>query len=197
MISRITGKWAANWVNELRFNWEALSNRWNQLVLNYSPDRQRETLERLGMKTPGWQDMVIAMVIGLSLIALAVTGWMLRVVRERDPVERAWMAFCKRLARAGAARAPYEGPLDYGKRAADLLQRERHAPYRRASKPSRAAMRCCATGRNRIECGSSSSPNSCGISVFETHLRPRRAGPSGQRNVPGSGRIGPRRSGRA
>ena len=61
--------------------------------------------------------MVIAMAVGLTLIALAVTGWMLRVVRERDPVERAWLAFCKRLARAGAARAPYEGPLDYARRA--------------------------------------------------------------------------------
>jgi hypothetical protein len=36
-------------------------------------------------------------------------------------VERAWATFCKRLARAGAPRAPYEGPLDYGRRAADQL----------------------------------------------------------------------------
>jgi transglutaminase-like putative cysteine protease len=122
LITRFTGTWSAGWINELRFNWEALSNRWNQLVLNYSPDRQRETLERLGMKTPGWQDMVVAMVIGLALISLAVTGWMLRVVRERDPVERAWIAFCRRLARAGAARAPYEGPLDYAARAAAQLR---------------------------------------------------------------------------
>ena len=122
LINRITGGWSAQWVNQLRFNWEALSNRWNQLVLNYNPDRQRETLERLGMKTPDWRDMVIAMVIGLSLIALVVAGWMLRVVRERDPVERAWQAFCKRLAKAGAPRAPHEGPLDYARRAQAQLQ---------------------------------------------------------------------------
>lgn len=121
LITRIAGSWSANWVNKMRFQWEALSNRWNQLVLNYSPDRQRETLERLGMKTPDWRDMVIAMVIGLGLISLAVTGWMLRAVRERDPVERAWARFCKRLARAGAPRAPHEGPLDYGRRAAREL----------------------------------------------------------------------------
>ena len=73
------------------------------------------------MKTPEWRDMVLAMVVGVGLIALVVTGWMLRVVRERDPVERAWQAFCKRLARAGMPRAPHEGPLDYGSRAAGLL----------------------------------------------------------------------------
>jgi hypothetical protein len=121
LITRIAGGWSADWVNKMRFNWEAMSNRWNQLVLNYSPDRQRETLERLGMSTPDWRDMVLAMVVGIGLIAMVVTGWMLRVVRERDPVERAWAAFCRRLSRAGAPRAPYEGPLDYGRRAADQL----------------------------------------------------------------------------
>jgi len=128
LISRLTGGWSANWVNQMRFNWEALGNQWNQFVLNYSPDRQRETLERLGMKTPDWRDMVIAMVIGVGLIALAVTGWMLRAVRERDPVERAWSAFCRRLARAGAAREASEGPLDYGRRAAATLRPGRAAP---------------------------------------------------------------------
>jgi transglutaminase-like putative cysteine protease len=124
LITRFTGAWSAAWLDRVRFDWEAVSNRWNQLVLNYSPDRQRETLERLGMKTPDWRDMAIAMVTGVGLICLVVTGWMLRAVREHDPVERAWRAFCKRLARAGAPRESFEGPLDYGKRAAALLQRE-------------------------------------------------------------------------
>lgn len=122
MITRLTGAWSAAWVERLRFNWEALSNRWNQFVLNYSPDRQRETLERLGMKTPDARDMAIAMVTGVALIGLVVAGWMLRAVREHDPVERAWKTFCKRLARAGAPRAAHEGPLDYGRRAAAQLQ---------------------------------------------------------------------------
>lgn len=121
LITRIAGGWSAEWVNRMRFNWEAVSNRWNQFVLNYSPDRQRETLERLGMKSPDWRDMVLGLVVGVGLIAMVVTGWMLRVVRERDPVERAWQAFCKRLARAGTPRAPHEGPLDYGNRAAGRL----------------------------------------------------------------------------
>ena len=122
LITRIAGGWSADWVNKMRFNLEAVSNRWNQFVLNYSPDRQRETLERLGMKTPDWRDMVLAMVVGLGLISLVITGWMLRIVRERDPVERAWASFCKRLAKAGAPRASYEGPLDYGQRASEQLR---------------------------------------------------------------------------
>jgi transglutaminase-like putative cysteine protease len=122
LIARFAGTWGASWLEHVRFDWEALSNRWNQFVLNYSPDRQRETLERLGMKTPDWRDMAIAMVVGLGLVGLVVMGWMLRAVRERDPVERAWKAFCRRLGRAGAPRQAYEGPLDYGRRAAARLQ---------------------------------------------------------------------------
>ena len=122
MISRIAGAWSTDALQKLRFNWEAVTNTWNQWVLNYSPDRQRETLERLGMKTPTWQDMVIAMIIGAALVSLVVTGWVLKNQRERDPVQRAWERFCKRIAKAGLTREPSEGPLDFARRAAQHVR---------------------------------------------------------------------------
>ncbi len=131
LIARLSGAWSAEALQKMKFNWEAVSNAWNQWVLNYSPDRQRETLERLGMKTPTWQEMVMAMVIGVGLVSLVVTGWVLKSRRERDPVQRAWERFCKRLARAGVERAPAEGPLDFGQRAEGLL---------RAARPANAAV---------------------------------------------------------
>jgi transglutaminase-like putative cysteine protease len=121
LIARFAGAWSAQWLAGARFQWEALANKWNQFVLNYTPDRQRETLERLGMKTPTWVEMAAAMAIGVGGVALAVTLWLLKATRERDPVERAWRAVCKRLARRGLKRAPAEGPLDYGERAAAAL----------------------------------------------------------------------------
>ena len=117
LITRYAGAWSTEALQKLKFNWEAVTNTWNQWVLNYSPDRQRETLERLGMKTPTWQDMVIAMVIGAGLVSLVVTGWLLKTQRERDPVQRAWERFCKRVARLGVQREPAEGPLDFARRA--------------------------------------------------------------------------------
>ena len=116
LLSRLAGRWGGTWLNQVRFNWEALANHWNQFVLNYSPDRQRETLERIGIRSPTWQDMVIAMALGVGLVSLAVTGWLLRAVRERDPVQRAWLALCARLARKGLAREAHEGALDYAAR---------------------------------------------------------------------------------
>ena len=122
LITRYAPGWSTAALQKFKFNWEAVTNTWNQWVLNYSPDRQRETLERLGMKTPSWQDMVIAMTIGVGLVSLVVTGWLLKARREHDPVQRAWECFCRRLARAGVAREPAEGPLDFARRAATQLR---------------------------------------------------------------------------
>jgi transglutaminase-like putative cysteine protease len=154
LIARITGAWSADALQTIKFNWEAVSNAWNQWVLNYSPDRQRETLERLGMKTPTWQEMVTAMVVGVGLVSLVVTGWVLKSRREHDPVQRAWQRFCKRLARAGVLRAPSEGPLDFGRRAHLALRQERPAsaalPRINAIVESYAALRY---GRERSAAG--------------------------------------------
>ena len=127
LMARFTPAWSTDALRKFKFNWEAVTNSWNQWVLNYSPDRQRETLQRLGMKTPTWQEMTVAMVAGMALVLLVVTGWVLKARRERDPVQRAWERFCQRLARAGFARASAEGPLDYSRRVAAELRRKRPA----------------------------------------------------------------------
>jgi hypothetical protein len=53
----------------------------------------------------------------LLLIAL----WLLRGIRREDAVQRAWLRFCDKLARAGLARASAEGPFDYAGRVARQL----------------------------------------------------------------------------
>jgi hypothetical protein len=50
----------------------------------------------------------------LLLIAL----WLLRGIQREDAVQRAWLRFCSKLARAGLARSSVEGPLDYAARVA-------------------------------------------------------------------------------
>jgi protein-glutamine gamma-glutamyltransferase len=44
---------------------------------------------------------------------LLVALWLLRGMRREDAVQRAWLRFCGKLARAGMERASSEGPLDY------------------------------------------------------------------------------------
>ncbi len=110
-----------DWLRELRFRWWAVTNAWNQWVLGFNPQRQRELLEKLGMHAPDWRKMTatLALLFGVALLLLTV---LLLWRRPRlDFAQRLWLKFCRRLARRGIARHPWEGPRDYAARAAAAL----------------------------------------------------------------------------
>jgi len=108
------------WLRELRFNWDALANRWNQWVLGYNPETQFAFLTRLGMEDITWQKMALNMLAGIFILVGLFTLILLRrlVVRSRDPVQAAWLKLCRKLGKAGLPRMPHEGPLDYADRVA-------------------------------------------------------------------------------
>jgi len=108
------------WLRELRFNWDALANRWNQWVLGYNPETQFAFLTRLGMEDITWQKMALNMLAGIFILVGLFTLILLRrlAVRSRDPVQTAWLKLCRKLGKAGLPRAPHEGPQDYADRVA-------------------------------------------------------------------------------
>ncbi len=109
------------WLRHLRYRWEAVSNAWNQRVLGYNPDRQREFLSRLGLARTDWS-MLAGLLSGAMLTVfvslLLWTGWRRR---SRDPLERCWARFSTKLARCRLGRRAWEGPLDYGDRISAAL----------------------------------------------------------------------------
>jgi transglutaminase-like putative cysteine protease len=108
------------WLKDLRYNWEALANAWNQVVLGFNPERQREVLSRFGME-PDWMNMSIALTLSCGTLLLGFTLFLMRRYRRVDPVVRVYLAFCARLARHGMTRGAGEGPLDFAQRAAAAL----------------------------------------------------------------------------
>ena len=108
------------WLRNLRLNWDALANQWNQWVLGYDTERQFAFLTRLGMESVTWQKMAMNMAIGLGLLVGLFALFMLRhlYTRRPDKVQAAWLRLCRRLARAGLPRAAHEGALDYAARVA-------------------------------------------------------------------------------
>ena len=107
-----------SWLRALRFNWEALANYWNQWVVGYNVDRQRELLSRLGMPSPSWEKMAMTLFWLVGLVVACFSLWMLRRAREQDPVARVWRRFCRKLARHGTERRHAEGPRAFAARAA-------------------------------------------------------------------------------
>lgn len=109
-----------DWLRDLRNRWEAANNAWNQWVLGYNPERQREVLSRLGLSDPDWRTMTAALAVLCGMALLAVTAWTLFQHSTATPAQRAWNAFCKRLERHGARRAPWEGPITFAARVAEV-----------------------------------------------------------------------------
>ena len=107
------------WLRSMRYNWDALANKWNQLVLGYNPERQREFLSRIGMNEPSWEDMALTLFWGVGALLALLAAWLLRRMHIADPVQRVWLRFCAKLGRAGCPRASHEGPADFTARTAE------------------------------------------------------------------------------
>jgi len=134
------------WLRDLRLNWDALANQWNQWVLGYDTERQFAFLTRLGMESVTWQKLALNMTAGIGLLVALFALFMLRHLFKRQPdkVQAAWLRLCQRLAKAGLPRAAHEGAQDYAKRVAaarpdlaaamhDLAARYMALRYRRDS----------------------------------------------------------------
>ena len=108
----------AEWLRQVRNRWEAANNTWNQWVLGYNPQRQREVLSRLGLPDPDWRRMSASLALLCGATLLIVILWTLPKRPLVDPVQRAWQGYCRELARRGMTRAEWEGPLDFARRVA-------------------------------------------------------------------------------
>jgi len=106
------------WLKDLRYRLDAITNGWNQWVLGYNPQRQRDLLASLGMNEPDWRSMTAVLSVLCGGVMLGLTIWILRNRSRVDPAFAAWRRFTTRLARRGIAWQTWEGPLDFAKRAA-------------------------------------------------------------------------------
>ncbi|MCK9199673.1 MAG: DUF3488 and DUF4129 domain-containing transglutaminase family protein [Gallionella sp.] len=111
---------APQWLRDLRLNWDAVANRWNQWVLGYNSELQFAFLTRLGMEDITWQKLALNMTFVLGLVVATFALFMLRhlYTQRPDKVQAAWLRLCSRLAKAGLPRAPHEGAQDYAARVA-------------------------------------------------------------------------------
>jgi len=101
---------------------ETLSYEWDTRLLAFDADVQEVLLESMGLANRG--PFVLIMEILIVAIALLVIyfGWMqLRTRSPADRVKTLYERFCRKAARLGVRRDPWEGPSDFSRRAAVLL----------------------------------------------------------------------------
>jgi transglutaminase-like putative cysteine protease len=121
------------WLNALRYNWEALSHQWNLWVLGYNSTRQKDLMAWLGMRDADWLELASTLLVALGVFCAGLLAWSLRHLARPDPVQAAWLQFCRKLGKRGVPRAPHEGPRDYAERAAGRLPAAQDAIQRIAA----------------------------------------------------------------
>ncbi len=99
----------AVWIN-LRAAWEAVNNRWNQWVLNYTQNTQLDLLKGIGFASPSWEDLGYVLLALIVLSSLLGAAWTLWERSRHDPWLRLLEQATRRLTGAGWPIAPSSPP---------------------------------------------------------------------------------------
>lgn len=109
-------------LKSLYLNWDAVNNGWNQWVLGYDQEKQLSLLRRLFSQKIQWQDIglifVVIMICMMSLVSYLLLKDASVIIPRR---KRYYLIFLKKLATLGLHKAPHEGVMRFGERAASLL----------------------------------------------------------------------------
>lgn len=107
------------WLQRARMTWDSVTNSWNQLVLEYTQERQFQLMQRIGIDNATWQKLATIMFIAATAITLVIGILMLRRLHalRPGPLIAAYAQFCAKLRRHGIARHPSEGPAAFARRA--------------------------------------------------------------------------------
>ncbi len=106
------------WLKSLRLQWDAINYQWQRGVVGFNIERQRDFLREFGIDDPRPVQLVLVISLAVLIWGMAVLGFAHLRRTQSAPEVALWSRACRRLARAGLARRPDEGPLDYAERAA-------------------------------------------------------------------------------
>jgi transglutaminase-like putative cysteine protease len=87
----------------LRAAWDAVNNRWNQWVLNYTQSRQLNLLRSLGFDAPSWEDLIYVLCGLIVAVSLAGALWSAWERQHQDPWHKLLAQVRQALVHAGIA----------------------------------------------------------------------------------------------
>lgn len=102
---------------DLEARWDLVNARWNEWVLGYGPEMQRQLLSRIGMDD--LRRMILGLTIGVSAMLGLIGLFALRRAAPPRITERAlllWRRATRRLASFGYVQRADEGPRDFVQR---------------------------------------------------------------------------------
>jgi protein-glutamine gamma-glutamyltransferase len=111
--------------NNIRLGWDTLSYQWDTRLLAFDADVQEVFLGSIGLASHGSLLLIIEiLIVAVALLALYFSWMRSRTRLRADRVKASYERFCRKAARLGVRRDPWEGPSDFSRRAAQLLPNE-------------------------------------------------------------------------
>lgn len=108
-----------NWpvLAKLRQSLEHVDFLWTKWVVRYNSEAQERFLSRfLGSVTPEKIAYALALVGGGCVLVFALLLLWDRPRQRLNPLDKAYLKFCRKLEKQGITRKPQEGPTDFAKR---------------------------------------------------------------------------------
>ena len=105
-----------------RYLWDSLHNSWNQWVVGFDLEKQRELFSNLGIGDVSIADLVLWLVLAMTLAGAIAAWWVFRYQprTKTDRVRYYYDVFCNKFAKAGIERRSSEA-------AGEFLQRIRQS----------------------------------------------------------------------
>ncbi|HET8555453.1 MAG TPA: DUF3488 and transglutaminase-like domain-containing protein [Rhodanobacteraceae bacterium] len=113
------------WLKAFRNRWDIVNHWWDQAVVGFDALRQRGMLTSFGIRHGNTTMLMLALAASLIVLMALAAAFTLVPRRQGDRLEAAMALLRQRLARAGVARRPSEGPTHFFARAARTLPHER------------------------------------------------------------------------
>lgn len=108
------------WLRDLALYWDLVNARWNEAILAYGPQQQKDFLSGLGFGKVEFREMMIATIVLLSLLPLCAWAWLRwRQYRNSDPVVQHYLRYQQRLRKAGVDIQSHWGPVELSQAAAE------------------------------------------------------------------------------
>lgn len=101
LVGQAFGNFSPTLAAQFRATWEAINNRWNQWILNYTQGKQLQLLKDLGFESPSWEDLSYVLIGIIVLASLVGVAWGLWERSRHDPWLRLLGRVRKQLGKAG------------------------------------------------------------------------------------------------
>ena len=110
LMASALGEFSPALLQRFRTSWEALNNRWNQWVLNYSQGQQFDLMKSIGFTSPSWHDLALLLIAVFCALSVTGAAWAWWEQRRQDPWIRQFAQARRALRTLGLSAQSHDPP---------------------------------------------------------------------------------------